>query len=477
MKYRIVGMVVALMLALLPLSAFAQTGSTGVDNSGFQVVNLGSAAANVVVTYYNKDGSTNATQNVTIQPNASFTFFGETMKATAGFNGSVVVSSDQPIAAIGNLVNNAGTLAGSYGGFNGGSQNVSVPLVERGNFGIDTWFNVQNAGSTAATVTITYIPGVAGNTGVTDSATIAPGAAASFFQKDKTALGDRFVGSATITSNQPIVATVNQESTNLLTYDAFTNGSTTIAAPLIASNNFGNYTGIQIQNVGTAAADVTLTYSANSVGAGGGASACPTPTPSTFNLAAGASKTVIQSGGGSAAEGFDLQFASCRYVGSATASSAQPLVGIVNQVNTGSVAGSAYETFNPTTTTATTVAPLIQANNFGIFSGVQVQNTGSASASVTVTYGANTADASAPGAASNCPTPTARTQTIAAGASFTFLQSNVGDASNGFDSQFNGCRYIGSATITASGSTIAAIVNQVLSGGGDTLLTYDTFSQ
>jgi len=478
-KRRIITILVAMVLALLPLGAFAQT---VVNNSGFQVQNLGTATANVTVVYYKTDGTEAGRQQVTINAGSSFTFFGSTMQVAAGFNGSVVISSDQPVVAITNLINSGNTLGDSYGGFSGGATTVNAPLIVRGNFGNDSWVTVQNAGTADATISIAHTPGSAG-TAATDADTIKPGAAKTFFQRAKTELGARFIGSAKITSTngQPIVAVVNQEfqdTSKLFSYDGFTGaGSTTVAAPLVIANNFGGFTGVQVLNVGSAAADATITYSPNTVtSAGTAASVCPTPSAKTFNVPAGGSVTTIQADG-SAADGFDTQFATCRYVGSATVTSAQPLAVIVNQVSLTNSNGSAYAAVDPASTTASVSAPLIQSGNFGIFSGVQVQNTGTAATQVTVTYGPNSATGTtAP--QTDCPTPTARTQTIAAGGSFTFIQLN-GAASDGFDSQFNGCRYIGSAVISAaSGGKITAIVNQVNPLiSKDQLSTYSAFIQ
>ncbi len=476
---RIAQAIIVIALALMPFLASAQSTVTG---SGFQVQNLNeSQPANIVITYYDANGAVAATQNQTVPAGGALTFFngqGGTiaMSAPSGFRGSVVISSDQPIAAITNLI---GTGIGeSYGGFSSGSGTISVPLVTRNNFGDSTVISVQNTGSADTTVTVTYTPGVAGNAGQTDTATIKPGASATFSQAGKAGLGDRFVGSATISaaSGGSIVAVVNNEgNSKLQTYNAFTNAGTSIAVPLLVANNFGDYTGLQVQNTGGAAADVTVTFSANAVtSAPAGQAVCGTPSPVTFQLAGGASKTLIQANGAES-EGFQPFFASCRYVGGATVTSSAPLVAIVNQV--GSTGSSAYESFNSATATGTVKVPLAIANNFGDFTGIQVQNVGSAATNVTVTYGPNTiTTASDPNA---CATPTARTQAVAAGASFTFIQSGVGSAADGFDSQFATCRYVGSATITAaSGGKIVAIVNQVASANAtDKLFTYNAFGQ
>jgi hypothetical protein len=475
---RIALAILMIAFALMPFAASAQTSVTG---SGFQVQNLDEAnPAAIVITYYNSDGTVNATQNATLPAGGALTFFngaGGTvaMQATAGFRGSVVISSDRPIAAITNLIGTG--IGGSYGGFASGNQTVSVPLVTRNNFGNTTVLTVQNTGSAATNVTVTYNPGVVGNAGVTDTATIAPGAAATFSQADKAALGDRFVGSASVSADAggSIVAIVDQEGNGqLLTYNGFTASAPSIAVPLLVANNFGGLTGLQIQNSGTAEAAVTVTYTPNTVTTPGtAASVCGTPPATSVSIPAGGSKTLIQAGG-SAAEGFDNFFATCRYVGGATISTASAgasLSAIVNQISGASA--SSYESFSTAAATGTIKVPLAMANNFGNLSGIQIQNVGSASTDITLTYGPNTVTG-----ADACGTPVARTATLAAGSSATFIQSGAGGASDGFDSQFATCRYVGSATVSSTaGSKVVAIVNQAGSGGGDSLFTYNAFNQ
>lgn len=475
----------ALVLSLLPVAAFAQT---TVNSSGFSVQNVGSGPATVTVTYYRADGNVAATQTETIAQGGTFNFFGATMKVEAGFKGSVAISSDQPIVAITNLL--GPSLSDAYGGFSAGATTVNVPLIMRDNFGLDTWVSIQNTGPTPATVTVTYSPGEAGSTGQTDAVTIAPNAAQTLYQREKAGLGTRFVGSAKIVSNQPVVAVVNQEyrnGTSLFTYGGFTTaGSTTAVTPLITANNFGQYTGITIQNTGTTASDVTVTFTPNTVTdfAGSGAtSVCATPPVTTITgLAGGASKNVITSGG-DASFGFVPFFATCRYVGSATiTSTGSPIAVTVNQAFASpSTLGSAYVGVDPTTTVEAINAPILQANNFGTYSGIQLVNTGAAATNVTVTYGPNisAADGLTPASQTNCATPPAKTVSLPVKGSSTIIQSGNGSVANGFDPFFASCRYIGSAKITAaSGGKITAVVNQVISTyTGDGLLTYSAFGQ
>jgi hypothetical protein len=170
-----------------------------------------------------------------------------------------------------------------------------------------------------------------------------------------------------------------------------------------------------------------------------------------------------------------------------TSNNNQTLFVIVNQVNSGSKDASSYAGFNPTTATDTVLAPLVAANNFGTFSGVQVQNIGTTPTSVTITYGPNTFTGTPPPGFTLCSTPTSRTTTVPVqpGASFTFLQTYIagqqaGLSPIGSDSQFESCTYVGSATIKAdAGGKIVAIVNQISTGpaSNDKLFTYGGFTQ
>lgn len=501
-------MAALLALALLPLTAGAQTTST-VSTSGFQVQNLSqSATANITIQYI--DAATQnqvATQSATIPPGGSLTFVPFTapgyvqMAAPAGFRGSVTILSDQPIVAVTNILGGTNvdgiySLGDSYSGFTGGASTLNLPLIVRNNFGIDTSITVQNVGAAPATVTISYTPGFVGNTGVTEPAfTLQPGASRTIYQKDNPALGTSipgFIGSATVTAiGSSVVATVLQEGNGqLMAYNAFPagTGSPTVALPLVLGNNFGAFTGIQVLNAGTAATTANITFSPNTVTVPvGGLIPCATPPARSLTIDPNRTGTLIQDAGSSGSAPFDPFFNGCIYIGGATVTSnnGQPLFVTVNQVDRDSKDASTYAGFNPTTATNKVLAPLVAANNFGTFSGVQVQNVGTSDTTVTITYGPNTYTGTPPAGFTLCPTPTARTQTIAAGTSFTFLQTYItgqptGLSSIGSDSQFQSCMYVGSATITASsGGKIAAIVNQLSVGPAtnDKLYTYGAFAQ
>jgi len=443
----VAGLLLVLAFAAVP-GAGAQQGITW--STGIQVQNLGAAPANITLTFYqSSNGASVGSTNDNIAAGGSKTYFPVPVVAT-GFNGSAVISSDQPVAAIMNLLGNGSAYAGAANGQTSGSTTVGLPLILRANSGIDTWFNVQNAGSTDATVTVTYKPGSAGSA-TTEPATIKPGASHTFDQQNNTALGVKFIGSATVTSNQPVVAVVNQvgktaPNKTLLTYAGFPSGSSSVALPLILANNNGIFSAIGLQNIGASSTTATITYGPNL----GGSFA---PAPQTFTLAAGASVATLQAGAAWPS----------RYIGSATisATSGGQLVAIVNQLSTtGVFQGTAYEGFNPANLTNKVSAPLLMSQNgsLGLFTAFQVQNTSASAVTVNVTYSPNVAGTFVPANVTGLAIP--------AGSSRTVFQLGTG---------WTG-RYVGGATITATGGNIAVIVNEAATSGallGDIQATYN----
>jgi hypothetical protein len=450
MKARKVTFVVAMLLAFAFVAvpgARAQMGLT--YTSSIQVQNLSGSNAQISIQFFDEASQT-ATSTVisdTIAPGANKAYF--PLPDTLGtFRGSAVVSADQPVAAITNLLGNGGAYAESATGLASGSGNVGLPLVMRNNSGFSTFFSVQNAGTADATITINYTPGTAGSAAAEGPITLKPGASRTFDQSTNNALGAKFIGSASITSNQPVVAMVSQVGTGsirtLLLYDGFSGGSTNVRAPLVMSNNSGYFTSLNVQNVGSAPTTVTVSYSANQVGGFA-------PVNETLTLNPGQGGNLLQAAG---------QWANNRYIGSATLTASQPLVVVVNELKIDAPSqGSAYEGLNPAGLTTKASAPLLMSNNGGYITSVQCQNAGAAPATVTVTYSANTVGGG---------TPAPDTRTVAPGANVTIFQAPT------VDPKWE-ARYIGSATITAT-QPVACLVNELGPSSGDTLLTYNAIN-
>ncbi|MCA9970175.1 MAG: hypothetical protein KC425_08165 [Anaerolineales bacterium] len=424
-----------IVLAMVLVSAVSAQPST--YDSGFQVANLSGSDANIVISYVNKDGSTDATVNGTIPANGSVTYF--PIGASAGFDGSVVISSNQPVAAIANVLGDGFAFGASYESFDSGASSVSLPLIMKDNFGFDTWFNVQNAsapGGADVDVTVSF----AGQS-CDKTETIPAGAAFTFDQGADSCLPAGYVGAATISATGDIVATVMQTGpATLFAYNGFTGGSSSPIMPLVQANNFGFSTGIQIQNTGGSSTDVTVSYAAGSAGA---------DCTEMKTIAAGASETFALGSTCTALGG-------PQFVGGAsvTANSAsQDLVAIVNQLNfTSNDKGAAYNAFAPSAATGSVNFPLIMQDNFGFFTGFNVYNAGGSDADVTCTFSAG------------ANKPADITTTIAPATAYTAVQLGSG-------------QYVGSVTCTAAGGSLVGVANELGSGAGDNFFAYGGFNQ
>jgi hypothetical protein len=441
----VVALTLALTLMLAPTSqVHAQQGITW--TTGFQIQNLGTATAeDVTIEMYSRDGTLAATiANETIAVDGSKTYF-PVPEVDDGFQGSAVISSSQPVAAILNILGNNGVSGQPYyseaaTGVAKGATTVNLPLIQRGNNGFNTWFAVQNAGDATASVTVAFTAGPAGQDYTTDPVSIEPGAAAIFDQIDETNLGDLFVGSAQVTSSQPLAVVVNQVGTGdlntLFTYSGFASGSNSIALPLVQQANDGFITGISIQNVSAAAAEVTIDYSANLVS--GGASL----DDDTARLEPGASAVFLKDGAD-------------KYVGSAVVtSSGGAVVVVVNQSS--AATGTSYEGLNQATGSEVTnrvSLPLLVSENAGFFTGVQCRNVSESPTTITLTYSEF----------SGFTPPADEEADVPAGGTANFLQ-NFGQL------------YVGSGVVTTSPSAnVVCIVNQANDGtiAGDAFLTYN----
>jgi hypothetical protein len=425
-------LILSLLVVALGIAASASAGAF-TYTSGFQVQNLEASAASITVTFYNQDGTKAAEVTDSVAANGSKTYFPLT-QVSDGFNGSVVISSDKQVAAIGNVLGDSGLAAASYSAANAGATTVLLPLLMKDNSGFNTWFNVQNTGGSDATVSVAYSDGTSAN------ATIKPGAAHTFDQAAET--HSQAVFSAEITSDQPIAATVIEESSSIMfAYSGFTpsDAATNPVLPLINANNAGYVTGVQIQNTGSSDTSVSVKYTSTD-----GSTTCTETQSITAKSSATFALQAFNTGANSdCTAGMTLVGG-----GEITANSTnQPLAAIVNQLKSG-VNGEAYNGFNAANATTKVVMPLIMDRNGGYFTGFNVMNVGTTSATVSCTF--TSASYTVGG-------------TLAPGQALNDLQKNkIADG------------YVGSATCTSTGGEIIAVVNELgPSATNDQLLVYE----
>jgi hypothetical protein len=238
--------------------------------------------------------------------------------------------------------------------------------------GYTTGIGISNTGTQSTTVTVTYHNADGTAVSPTRSQALAPNAFWALYQGEaSTPLPSGFTGTATITTNPAsrLAVTVNEVngiSGQFLTYTASNQGATKLYAPAIFNNAYGGYnTGMAIENVSNTTAHVRIAYSG-------------VATPDTFTINAGGSVGNYNGGGSSnptLPDGFH---------GSATITSDQPIVEIVNEVKDGVNYGTSYNTFAGGAAVAH--LPLVENAFNGFSTGLGVENVGSGAATVTIVY-------------------------------------------------------------------------------------------
>lgn len=439
-----VGMVGVIGLLLLAGSYYGRVGSAAplgapTWSSGFQIQNLdGANPANVTVIYRNPDdGSVALSQSLTVPAGGSVTVF---PLPVSGFDGSVEVQSDRPVAAIANLLTSNPTMLDSYIGVTSPGTEVFLPLIMRENGGYSTTIYIQNAGSAQANLTLEYRRTGSAAVVKTRSLQVAAGGRATIRQLEHDAdLGSGWVGSVRISSDQPVAAVVTESNGSILfSYNGFSQGSQRMYLPLIMCANSGWCTGVQAMNVGGSPTTVTLKVDG--------------VVRDTVNLGPYESKTWYPVPPGSMTQ---------KHIGSAVleASAGGQIVAIVNELNVGLGQGMSYVGFSGGGSTVS--LPLVMTNNSNYQVGVQIQNLGPGEVTVQVR------------AVSSLDGSVARNDTVTVpGNGSRTLYPAVGT--------IPGPRFVGSMTITGPpGSQLVAIANQITQPQqpGDTSAVYNAFSQ
>lgn len=295
---------------------------------------------------------------------------------------------------------------------------------------------VRNLTDTAGTITLTFydLNGVIVGTPLTD--TIAANETKSYYRSTMP-VASGFNGSVVISSDVQIAAMSNLVGLNATAapisyaaYSGFDTGSMYVYLPTLFKDNYGYNTLFYVQNVGTVDTMVSIVYS-------DGTSA------SLNTIAPGQSAVVDQT--------FETHPDKV-FSGSLT-SVAAPIAVTVVEVGptlfsyTGFGAGSE----DP-------LMPLINQNNYGYFTGVQIMNTGTEDSVVTVSYTPSMAG-----------TACTETRTIAAGSSKTFSQfvfyvpqNETGDPAFATTCTM-GETFIGSGKVVANtnAAPLVAVVNQL----------------
>lgn len=402
MKKRAFSISVVLLVSLLiTVVASAQSNLPGGGWwSGQQVQNVGDDTATIIITAYDKDSTSTYEAQDSIATGASTTFMPSDFSGMpTGFQGSAVVSSDQPIVAMVNVTNReaaggalgiaGGEAAAQYQGIDGDAvaNTLYFPIAKAGHYDKTTTFYIQNAGSSAISPVATFnmrngdshtvnLPSIDPNQmavfSLFDAATFDDGQAANS--------GGR-VGGMSITAGGPMAGVVMEHYTSespatvLQGTRGFTSADfdTTFHAPVIKHDRYRRFTGIQVQNVSGGSITVTVTYRGTAGACAGGVY-----TDAVTGLADGASHTFVQW------EGSTNLIPDC--AASATIVGTGDIVAVVNEAyRSDSVpsSGQAMVTSSAIADGAATTrlsAPNFKDDRYSKRTGLKVMNVGSAQA-------------------------------------------------------------------------------------------------
>lgn len=250
-----------------------------------------------------------------------------------------------------------------------------------------TAITYQNVGGGAAHISIDFYDQGTGSLVTTYTpADLAKNAGASFSVGSVSNVSSGFKGSAVMSSDQPLIATLVQVPDtaqsavkNRPLSNAFSEGSGTVLLATVLKNKFDTNSVISIQNVDTESNDITVNfYNADNPAAA--------PIVQTATVASGAAKYYDL--GSSATSYLPSGFngsATVTAVRTASTSTAGKIVGSVMELH---VSGAGADAFEGVATGDTTFYMAIASCQFG---GVQtstyaIQNSGTAVAHVTITY-------------------------------------------------------------------------------------------
>ncbi len=152
--------------------------------------------------------------------------------------GALLYLQSQPLGTV-STINGDNKGRGAYIGSTSGSTEVVLPFMMHswGISGWNTYFSVQNVGSGTATVNINYnsCPG-----SVNQTLVIEPLAMKIVNQAVEPCMVGKVITSAKVTSDEPVLVVVSQESTTVnsaLVSNGYSAGSTNPVIPLVNSNN------------------------------------------------------------------------------------------------------------------------------------------------------------------------------------------------------------------------------------------------
>jgi hypothetical protein len=441
---------VCLLSLVATLSVSAQTPPP--FTTAFAVQNLGTVDAHVVVQWFTEEGSLVYTSpDVVIAPGGLGNYSPGT-GLPASWSGSVVISADQPIAAIANTTDNFGvpTYWGGSEGLSSAATGTSVylPFALRSRSGRTSTIGVQNAGGSTANVYINFKGHSSSPIDAQVVKSLNAGASTILnLGADVAGLGSNWMGSVAVTSTMPLAASSLDVGANLLyNYSGVAAASTDLVLPFVVGARSNQDTAHALLNPSGVLAHVTITYTGNIYGV-----------PSTTVISRDLQPNELWNQLHSAQTGNG-------FLGSAVIHSDLPVLGIVNQTY-GSFGASgkkmAYTMIDASKLTPKISLPYVLRERSSKRQGIIIQNAGAVDTTLYVSF--------TPLAGGGNGNPSTYTKSVPAGQFY-----NFGTNYTEWDSIGNGAYGTMVVTNTANVNIVAIVNtwNTVVSESVDSLGSY-----
>lgn len=235
----------------------------GSRTTSLYIMNVGSTSTSVTINYYDDNGNP-------VNPSATCTNLAANAQCiktpTAGTIMSAKITAGQPLAIVAVEYNSDQSQVSTHNLLKGGATTLFAPVIKKdspASLPQNTGLRIRNVGSSATDVTVYYY-GSSNHTSAPQ--TIQPGGAYNFY-KDPVLPVNNYLGSAKIvsTGGQLIVGQVHEAGTyRKMSSSVSQQGSTSVYAPRVCNpctiGGVSFTAGVRVQNVGTGAANITITY-------------------------------------------------------------------------------------------------------------------------------------------------------------------------------------------------------------------------
>jgi len=275
-RIKLVVLVVLVMLLATAVVVSAGSAYNAAFTTSITYQNVGSGTANIVFQFYPENNGTPIPIEKTLPANAGSSLYaGGLSEIGTGFNGSVVMASDQPVVATMVQISSDAAVKNRplSNGFASGDSEVLLATVLKNQFSTTSRFSVQNASNGAVDLSVKFYNAAnpsAAPIEVTHSGL--PAGAAKYFDMGQISqiTDPSFNGSAIITAVEAgtstpanVVATVLELSTNgaaASSFEGVSGGSSTVYMPSALCNAYGSSTAYAVQNTSNVSTTVTVTY-------------------------------------------------------------------------------------------------------------------------------------------------------------------------------------------------------------------------